>query len=414
MIKNNMVTKKSKSIVSRGIRVYENNPVFFWLVAFVIVGLFSFLFLNQATHFNSYKSDVIDHIKITIVSHKKQTYSLLHKLIKMMAKVFMYLNSSHVDKEPSIILTFFSSIISLSVLFSMVFVKNILNRFYPNASALKKDVSVFTLFFVSMIIIDFSLYVKHYLGIGTPNPLHNPTFIFARPFAILLFYKTSEMISNFIIKKDDKISFFILPILSVLSMWAKPSFLLSFIPATLFLLFILILQKRINIYKAILLSTLLLFSMIPLYYISLKVFSNEANGNKVILSFATAWSYYYTNIGFSIILAGLFPIYTYGYSIYYQIKNKIKVLEIRHTLALLNYLFGILIFLLFYEDGPRAFDGNFGWTYLFSLFFIFLNSIDLFLFSKRISYPKILLGIFLALHLISGIYYFTIVFLGYS
>jgi hypothetical protein len=116
-------------------------------------------------------------------------------------------------------------------------------------------------------------------------------------------------------------------------------------------------------------------------------------------------------------MASCFPLFIYLSSLYVSIKNKISVFGTIHKLSILNFLFGVFLFLFLFEDGPRAAHANFGWTYMFSLFFLNFAAIELFLFKKVLKSFSILRNIgylLLFLHMISGVFYFAKVFFGHN
>lgn len=93
--------------------------------------------------------------------------------------------------------------------------------------------------------------------------------------------------------------------------------------------------------------------------------------------------------------------------------EKIKSNE-TYQISIITYFVGMLEFLCLCENGSRATHANFGWGYYHGLFFLFLSA--MILFYETFKQGKIwykFMGVFVyLLHLISGIYYFLVIFLG--
>jgi hypothetical protein len=394
---------------------YKQKPTLFWIITFVFIGFYNTLFLNQAI--SGYNSDINGHLNFILNPDSINSYSFMHELTRGIMKFFTLFNPKLGEKLPEISLGILVFVLSVSMFASILLVRTLLSIFYPQEAPLKRDIFSILLFLISMIVFDFRVYVPHYLGNWSPNPIHNPTYIFARPFAILLFFTVCSLISKLLKQAPTNEYLIYVPLLSILTMWAKPSFMLSFLPAVLLYLFILILKKKITFRRAFKNSLLLLVGLIPLYFINSKIYNSSLTDDKVVISYAESWYHHSKSIGISIILAGAFPIYIYVLSLYKQLKNKNQIFQHRHVLAGLNYVFGIFVYLFLFEEGSRSYHANFSWTYMFSLFFLFFSSVDLFWFSKQYKLSNILsvIGVTLfLLHLVSGIYYFALVFFGYN
>lgn len=246
-----------------------------------------------------------------------------------------------------------------------------------------------------------------YLGTGTPNPWHNPTFIFCKPFSILVFICLLKSLDYFKGKTGYIKELFLLSIFSILSMWAKPSFLMSFLPSVAIIFIYKFVKKEISVNFLILVAFSLLPSLIPLFIMNNMVFNSANSTNTIIFTMGQVWSNHSKNIPLSIVLAAAFPLYVF-------ILN-IKQLSTSHLLAFTNYIIAMLIYFFLAENGARIYHGNFSWSYLFALFFLFFVSIEEFFFKKKNSHLLYITGWGLfCLHLISGLYYLFVIAVGHN
>jgi hypothetical protein len=308
-------------------------------------------------------------------------------------------------------------LLSVSVFISYKLVCNYFKSINLAISETKLKLTSLIVFLVSMLIYDFKINSTHYLSSLTPNPLHNPTYLFSKPFAIITFLLYSNILVK--IRSNEAINKKLLiaaTISSFLCMWAKPSFLISFVPAYFMINLFLFFEKKDRLILLLVNFITFLPSIIPLYIIKVKTFNNSPDAAKVIISFAESWAYLSDNIILSIFLAAALPLFIIGiYFIHYNtLKNQVGLV---HKLAFMNYIMAILVYLFLAETGLRSNHANFGWTYCFSLFFLFIMSVELILIRRVFKHFAIVEKVSLLLlfmHLLSGLYYFTIIFFGHQ
>ncbi|MEO6455960.1 MAG: hypothetical protein ABIN97_17900 [Ginsengibacter sp.] len=315
-------------------------------------------------------------------------------------------------------------ILSLAVVF-----KYFLNFFYINKYLpwiQRKEViglSISLLFIFCLPNIDFFKQIdfKHkifYLGQLAPNVWHNSTIIFLFPFAILLFFKSYELLYADKFNKNLQWQIFILILLNAL---IKPSFLFTVIPAVLFLFCLKVVNgnnQKISIIKTIPFIAGSFFIGIEYFIIYRLNYSSKVmsaiDDSKVILSPFEVWSHFSTNIPVAIITSCFFPIVYIFFTGGRILKNKLVLF------SALNFVFGVCIWIFFAESGFRKFHGNFYWQvvitiylFFFSLLLHFINSVK----ANELSKIKqaFIAGAFI-LHLLWGIFYWLkiIIFKGYS
>lgn len=245
-----------------------------------------------------------------------------------------------------------------------------------------------------------------YIGIGTPNPWHNPTYIFARPFAILVFFYFTEIWKKYFNDENILLNLVWFSIFSFLCFWAKPSFFMAFIPTCI----IYILWKCIETRgKSIKISLLLGLAFIPtafiIYFINVTLVKISSGTNALIISPGTVINRYIKNLPLCILFAAAFPLYVFLMSLYNKILKRIEM-SLSFILAFIMYIISYLEFYFLAEKGYRLYDANIEWTYLFGLFFFFLFGTGELFFINKFSESQKIFGFSLFIvHLWSGLVY---------
>lgn len=250
-----------------------------------------------------------------------------------------------------------------------------------------------------------------YLGVFSPNPYHNATYIATRPFAILLFLQFGELLKN---NKTTKVKdIVLLGIYLLLSVLTKPSFVLAFAPVMFVAVIGMWIKKKFRLDRYDLaLVACTIPTIAALLYQFYSVFE-EGTGGGMKFGVAVAWHLWTPGIKLAILLAVLFP----GVFLLFHIRElKNNVL---FGLSWAAYIAGLLMFLLFYEDGPRIWDANFAWGYMHGLFFVFMTSITILVKEWvnnrfRVKWYTWLESLFLLGHLACGIYFFVYMLTGGS
>jgi hypothetical protein len=250
---------------------------------------------------------------------------------------------------------------------------------------------------------DFFLHKNFFLGLLAPNVWHNSTIIFLFPFAIALFFETYFFLySSGIFKRNKVIALGLLIILNIL---IKPSFLFTIIPAV-FLCLIFEKTKTAKLTTVILYGGGLLLIILQ-YFIIYKTKNPEGCNNcseSVIIEPFAVWRHYASNIPVSFLSSFLFPLL-------FLFLSKGQILKDRLVrFAVVNWLVGILIYILFAESGERKFHGNFSWQMVtgnYLLFFVFgLSLWNKQIVSKISKASKITLQFLMYLHILWGAGYF--------
>ncbi len=292
---------------------------------------------------------------------------------------------------------------------------------WNTAWELVSTLAVFSLFFVSMVysprgtaFFGFD-YIYRCMGILTPNPYWNATYLAVRPLTIATFFLGIDLLAEYeTVLSWKKVTAF--GVLVFLCTFTKPSFTFILVPTGAVILLYRLLKNKGKTWKNTLLFCL---SLLPTGVLLLYQFSNVFTGTNshaeetgIGFELFKAWHVYSNNIPLSLVMALAFPIAVLVLNMR-QMKNDGGV-----RLAWQLWLTGFLTFLICYEKGFRFSHMNFSWGYMHGLFFVFMVSILQMIrnlmrkgtLSKRLmSVPEIVL---FAYHLICGIVFWVYMYQG--
>lgn len=229
-------------------------------------------------------------------------------------------------------------------------------------------------------------YAYRCMGIYTPNPIWNATYLATRAFAIICFFEGCRMIGRVEELWREKAPWreyipwreFVPFALSLfLTTITKPSFTMVIVPTMGVLLLMQLIRSR---GKSFPYAFWLCVSMIPTGIDLLYQFFGVFTGTNVMgeetgigFAFAKVWSNYSLNIPLSILMGMALPIGV-------LILNGKELLENSYyRFAWTIYLVSALMFLCLYEKGFRMLHANFSWGYMHGMFFVYLITLLLML-----------------------------------
>ena len=273
-----------------------------------------------------------------------------------------------------------------------------------------------SLFFVSMVYPPAGIYLPgikfNYLGVFTPNPFHNATYMAARPFAILAFLWFVRLLDSYEkvtdsqkLSKAQLADYLLFALFLLLTTMTKPSFTLVFVGAAgLIMLYRLIRSKFGNLRQTILLGLMFLPTFVDLLYQYRGVFVPEEGAEGGIgFCFGRIWGLYCENIPLAVGLAAGFPILVLILN-YKELKTNTLY---RFSWQIYAMAFAMAFFL--YEKGFREPDFNFSWGYMGGIFFAFFGSAAVLLKATAVrKKPILLIAQWAAFgwHLVCGLIYF--------
>ena len=236
---------------------------------------------------------------------------------------------------------------------------------------------VFSLFFVSMyygpkgVKIWSYDYIYRCNGILTANPYWNATYLAVRPFSIVGFFLTAELLETY--EKEIPLKrALLLGGVVFLSAFTKPSFTFILLPVVGLTLLYRLLKSRLSNWK----NTLKFGCVfLPTGLLLITQFFGVFTGENVLgeetgigFEIGKAWRLTSNNIPLSIMLALLFPFCVLALNGLELKKNT------QFRLAWQLLAVGLLTFLALYEKGFRMEHLNFSWGYMHGLFFVFMIS----------------------------------------
>lgn len=230
-----------------------------------------------------------------------------------------------------------------------------------------------------------------YFGVFSPNPLHNPTQMGVRGFALLAYCLTADLLAYgndktcrpvfFHVERSPRKYYVCLSVLLFLSTVMKPTFAEMFIPAVAFLMLGTLIVRLIRrdapvpYFKkclAMLLCALpALLYMLTQYLVFFSLGGAVYSGEEglIFTDWFEVWSLFSDNIFLSILLGMAFPIYIFLLDIRFFIKSTMG------RLALIGYCVALLEAAVLGEGGARFNHGNFLWPLMSGMLLFWLTAL---------------------------------------
>ncbi len=255
----------------------------------------------------------------------------------------------------------------------------------------------------------------YYMGVFSPNPFHNATYLAARPFSIICVFLFADLLESYEQQTDWKKAM-VFSIMLLLSTMTKPSFTIIFCGAAGLIMLYRMLRSRFSNFKhTILLGCMFLPTFADLLYQFGGVFTGlDSQGQETGIGFELfrVWREYCSNYPVAIVLMIFFPLVVLCFQYRKMLTNTL------YRFGWQIYGMSLMMFVLLYEKGFRAVDANFSWGYMLGAFFLVMSSL-LVLLEETVTAQKhswkllIQWGAF-GLHVCCGLLYFAVIFMGGS
>ncbi|MED9904805.1 MAG: hypothetical protein UFG06_11545 [Lachnospiraceae bacterium] len=325
---------------------------------------------------------------------KASSYPLYHIIVKIMVKV------------TCIPLNYCAALVMAGC---NLFTYGILHRYIVRKNEKNRSSNVFNYLILGMMLAQ-AIYVpwfneRLYLGQGSINVWHNPTYTIVKPFAILAFGLLEDIYAD---TEKRKVIFskrwWLLLIVMFFANLAKPSLFQVLVPGLgLFMLFDLITLKGKQIVKHVEVAAAFIPSAALALYQAGVSFTTG-----VSLEWLGVWKEYSPNPYISVVLFIAFPLFV--------LSSRIKEWNNGIKIALCVFLTGFFETALLAEEGFRRNHGNFFWGYYLGGALVWLVSVKEFIRwhrsyfesgrNDKITSIKLTMGwILFLLHVFSGIYY---------
>ncbi len=269
--------------------------------------------------------------------------------------------------------------------------------------------------FVSMLYLPNEIYLPgirfKYMGVFSPNPFHNATYMAARPFSILAFLWYVKLLPQYEEKEVKLQDYLLFALFLLLATMTKPSFTLILVgTAGIIMLYRMIRSKFRNFVPTVKLGLCFIPTFIDLLYQYKGVFVPEEGAERGVgFCFGEVWGLYCGNIPFAVGLAMGFPLLVLILN-WKQLKDNVM-----YRFSWQMYLMSFAMAFLLYEKGFRKPDFNFSWGYMYGIFFAFFAALLVLLKVTAEKKNRILTAVQwlgFAAHLGCGIYYFLGIFKG--
>ncbi len=362
-----------------------------FIISSIVLFIIVYFLVYQQVYSGGYPSDTREHITILYRYIYEQGYYIAHPLWH----ITRYLLSKilFISVEYGVIITS-SLYVLLWYTIVYLFITQKLDNLY----------STNILVFISLVIVLIApltipwYYKIIFQGQGSPNIWHNVTLWSVKPFALLSIWFTIDGLDT----KNKKLLLWA-GLFSIISIFAKPSFIIMFLPALL--IYAIAMKIYRDRYFIIFYLTIATISVMILLYQYSHTF-NQSEG-KIVIDFLGVWSLSSINIPISIALALAFPLAF--------VLLKSDILNDRYILISWIMIFiSLCYYTIFAQTGRFYSHANFSWSYMIAMSLLYLFSIVKFftLFHTLHIVKKYTLLALLSIQSLIGIYYFIHVLMG--
>ncbi len=373
--------------------------VFFIFLLIYTISLV-FLYYNQLKYpiTGRFESDTAVHVDFALNQHY---YHSLAAFIYLFLSIFKFSD------------ILIALVLAIATSITVFFTFKLLKAFNEHFKGEINDNILYVVSFFANFVMGF--YIKaankqHYIGYENANMWHNSTYVFMRLFAVLTIIAFLKLYLNYKEKIDVK-DYLIYTLLLTVTTGFKASFLTVFAPMLAIILLVDLCKgakfKRVFVMA---LSVVLPMGVMVLQSI---VMSGSDNSNGYTISPFTALAMRGDHPKATLILSVLFPLIV----LFTHVKDFYKDKLYFGTLIMWAVSF-LEVFLLL-ETGERNLDSNFFWGYSIALFFVFLVSMYVAIKDYFKNKPKLSAKIILSLetvillwHVISGVWYYVLLFSG--
>jgi hypothetical protein len=280
----------------------------------------------------------------------RRTIHVTYPLFHILTYFFHYITAGNYRIAASIVLT--------SAVISVYFIQLRLFCADSNKKISNED-RLFSLILIIMMCLP--LLGKLYLPQCSPTVWHNPTYIVMKPFSLLTYYFYCKILSD---KNDDNKLFWKYGIFLILSIIAKPSFALVFLPAVAIITTYSLIKKQLTLkqFLEVVIFSLPGFAILIWQYIS--TFQEDVS---TIVKFGSF-------MNMSILKAIVATVAVVALPMCYVIwkKKTRESIPQRLKYAFVVFSIGWLQFMFLQEVGYA--DGNFAWGYMIGIFILYYET----------------------------------------
>lgn len=355
--------------------------IFFLIIFLLYVLVTGFLFFHQAFYYDGesfadkYLNDMWAYI--SYMQGINEGYDYPYPIMFWIGKFFWLFFRPEIAMAITVTLLNAVSVLVLKYYFDK-YMKQITK--WNIKTAVGSTLLTLSSFLVSMLFLDLSERSLNwrYIGVFSPNPYHNATYLATRPFSIVCFFMFVDILQIYDqdVKRDVLFKKYILFALCLLlTTMTKPSFVLGFIIMAALVLFYRTCRQRFgNIKQTLQLAACTIPTFAALLYQYKGIFLDvNSQGEETGIGFGwlTAWSVTNRSFREGMMFGLAFPVLV----LLLNIKQLKEMLLYR--MAWIYFTVNWLMVTCLYEKGFRLGHINFAWGYMHAMFFIYLISMML-------------------------------------
>ena len=396
--------KAKHSIISEERRWHD---IAYGIMLALLYAVSSFMFYRQSIRYNGgYPADTSAYVKKSIEHHG----------VRLITWIYHWLYSLRGDTV--LIAIYMGLVVMLTAAVNYAVIRWYHRDRLDNAERLYAQVASLVMFVTGSMYIP-GIHEQLYKASWCTYAWHSPTQQLMILFAMLSLLLFLRIYDNYM-ERIDPLKWIALLITSTISVWAKPSFMLVFIP-TVIITFLIELARHAregNSGRRFLRLFLFGLSMVPAGILILLLNSSiygEGSENKVAVNVGGAAEY---NVYIAAFCGLLFPAIVILFNL-----GRLRELPIQISIGML--FFGIAEWAVFHEVGTRGAHGNFAWGRQFGCYYFFLiagviaynNYKDKDFLGGRRSARALyfaILAIALAAHVLTQTYHFYLMFRGHD
>ena len=318
-----------------------------------LAAVFFYLFYKQAT--GAFSSDLIAHIKRALAEGKAE-YSLVQSLLG-----FSWRAGGPVGAAALLTII---EVVTLIV--SEQFMRQLLPKVNPWAVF---GLSLAANFIGALYIPVFSPHIAQ--GMSLPNVWHNSTYLGMKLFSLLAVWTYLRFV-GVIESKNKIVDWLLFCVFVIASAAVKPSFVIVFGPTVVVLCVVALVREGTSSIKRSLALAVPFFIIVGILLYQYTILFTEVKSSGIGFGFAVVWQHNSDNVLLSMLQSYAFPLL-----VLVLCWRSLKT-DYNYRMALILFVFSLCVFLFVNETGERIYDGNFGWTLKFGVYYWVMTSIVVF------------------------------------
>ena len=318
-----------------------------------LAAVFFYLFYMQAT--GVFSADLLAHIKRAL-AEGKATYSLVQMLLG-----FSWTQGGPIGAAA------FLTVVEIATL---VFCEQFMRQLLPKSSPwVVFFLSLAANFIGALYIPVISPHIAQ--GMSLPNVWHNSTYLGMKLFSLIAVWAYLRFM-GVIESKNKIVDWVVFCIFVIASAAVKPSFVIVFGPTVVILCIVALVREGVSSLKRSLALAVPFFAIIGILLYQYTVLFTEVSSSGIGFGFAVVWQHNSDCVPLSMLQSYAFPLLVLALC-WRNLKD-----DYNYRMSLIMFVLSLCVFLFVNETGERIYDGNFGWTLKFGVYYWVISSIVVF------------------------------------